>query len=184
MFCPKCSQVLAADEVQFCSRCGIALAGLKEIVAGDRRTQTAEGKKQKAGARLQEADGSRQEAGNGRRKGIKQGAALMLISVLLIPAYILLAALFPANDRLVESAVSDTPFEKISQAILITVFLVGLVRAAYAWFFQKETLPELESPASPAELPAATATPVSGFGAWRTVSGELIERDNLVNRES
>jgi hypothetical protein len=164
MFCPKCSQVLAADEVQFCSRCGIALAGLKEIVAGERPTQTAKGKKQKAEGRKQDSK---------RLRGIKQGAFLMLLSVILIPAYFLLAALFPANDRLVESAVSDTPFEKISQAVLLTLFLVGLLRAAYAWFFQKEARPELGGQAAPAELPAATAIPVSGFGAWQTNSGEL-----------
>jgi len=170
MFCPKCSQEIRdkrsevsgqrkttsnVERVQFCSRCGLALNGLNELVAGE---------------------GPKLTAGDRRRKGIKQGAFLMLLSVILIPAYFLLAALFPPNDRLVESAVSDTPFEKISQAILITIFLVGLVRAAYAWFFQKETLPEFESQASPAELPAATAIPVSGFGAWRTVSGELVER--------
>ena len=61
----------------------------------------------------------------------------ILVSVILIPAYILLAALFPANDRLVESAVSDTRFEKISQAVLFTIFMLGLVRLLYARLFQK-----------------------------------------------
>ena len=155
MFCPKCSQVLPANEVQFCSRCGLSLNGLNELVAGD---------------------GPKPAADDRRRKGIKQGAALMLLSVILLPAYFLLAALFPPNDRLVESAVSDTPFEKISQAVLLTMFLVGLVRAAYAWFFQKEKRPELEGQVAPAELPAATSIPGSGFGAWRNNSGELVDR--------
>jgi hypothetical protein len=175
MFCPKCSQEirgqrsevrgqgatdLGVEQVQFCSHCGLSLSKLSEFIAGS-RTQTAKHKKQDADSK--------------RRKGLKQGALLMLLSVILIPAYFLLAALFPPNDRLVESAVSDTPFEKISQAVLLTLFLLGLVRASYAWFFQKETRPELESQASPAALPAATATPVSGFGAWRTPSGELVD---------
>jgi hypothetical protein len=153
MFCPKCSQGLAANDVQFCSRCGLSLNGLNELMAGD---------------------GAKAAADDRRRKGLKQGAFLMLLSVILIPAYFLLAALFPPNDRMVESAVSDTPFEKISQAVLLTLFLLGLVRAAYAWFFQKETGPVVEGQAAPAELPAATAIPVSGFGAWQANSGELV----------
>jgi hypothetical protein len=167
MFCPKCSQEIRGQEsdvrgknkatsrvepVQFCSRCGLSLNGLSELVAGNSRKQNADSK---------------------RLRGVKQGAMLMLLTIILIPAYFLLAALFPPNDRLVESAVSDTPFEKISQAVLLTMFLVGLVRAAYAWFFQKEARPELEGQAAPAELPAATSIPVSGFGAWRANSGEL-----------
>src|SRR5687767_1274727 len=170
MFCPKCSQEIrtqqsdvrsqnktsSAEHVQFCSRCGLSLDGLSELVAG-----------------------RKPDAGSNRRRGIKQGAFLMLLSVILIPAYFLLAALFPPNDRLVESAVSDTPFEKISQAVLLTMFLVGLMRAAYAWFFQKETRPELEGQAAPAELPAAEAIPVSGFGAWRANSGELAEHKTV-----
>jgi len=176
MFCPNCSQEIigqrsgirgqskttsSSERVQFCSRCGLSLNGLNEFVAGN---------------------GPKPAAKNRRVKGLKQGAFLMLLSVILIPAYFLLAALFPPNDRLVESAVSDTPFEKISQAVLLTMFLVGLVRAAYAWFFQKEA--EIETQAPPAQLPPATAIPVSGFGAWRTVSGELVEHDRTVNRES
>ncbi len=172
MFCPKCSQEIraqksdvrgqdktsGAERVQFCSRCGLSLNGLSELVAGDGRKQDKDSK---------------------RLRGIKQGAFLMLLSVILIPAYFLLAALFPPNDRLVESAVSDTPFEKISQAVLLTMFLVGLLRAAYAWFFQKETRPQLEGQVAPAELPAATAIPVSGFGAWRANSGELVDHKTV-----
>lgn len=68
---------------------------------------------------------SAQDNSTARHKGMRQGAMLMLLSVILIPAYVLLAALFPANDRLVESAVSDTPFEKISQAILLLFPALG-----------------------------------------------------------
>ena len=177
MFCPKCSQEirgqksevrdqkatnLGAQRVQFCSHCGLSLNGLSEFVAGERPPQTAK------------AQGRKQDADSNRLRGIKQGAALMLLSVILIPAYFLLAALFPPNDRLVESAVSDTPFEKISQAVLVTIFLVGLVRVAYAWFFQKDAPPELAGKPTPAELPAGTSIPVSGFGAWQANSGELV----------
>ena len=173
MFCPKCSQEIrgqksdvkgqkqptsSAQAVQFCSRCGLSLHGLSEFLAGSDPTPTADER---------------------RRKGIKQGALLMLLSIILIPAYFLLAALFPPNDRLVESAVSDTPFDKISQAVLLTMFLIGLARLAYALFFQKEARPELAGQAAPAELPPATSIPVSGFGAWRANSGELVDQKTV-----
>ncbi|HKP38760.1 MAG TPA: hypothetical protein VJT71_18025 [Pyrinomonadaceae bacterium] len=115
-----------------------------------------------------------------RQKGIRQGIVLMALSVILIPAYFLLAALFPANDRLVESAVSDTPFEKISQAILLTLFLAGLARLLYARFFQTGETPQPdaaqldERSSLKYALPAAQATPVPGFGGWRVNTDELV----------
>jgi hypothetical protein len=118
-----------------------------------------------------------------RRKGVRQGVMLMLLSVILIPAYILLAPLFPANDRFVESSVSDTPFEKISQAILFTIFMFGLARVLYAYFFQQdarvgEREPEagqLGNPNANYALPPAQSIPVSGFGAWRADTGAAVQ---------
>ncbi len=107
----------------------------------------------------------------------------MTLSIILIPAYILLAALFPARDRLIESSVSDTPFEKISQAILITIFIAGLVRLLYARFFQQNSdreetqleVARLDGTSSTYALPATQTVPVSGFGAWRANTGEMVK---------
>lgn len=103
---------------------------------------------------------------------------LMLLSVILVPAYILLASLFPANDRLIESSVSDTPFEKISQALLLTIFLLGLARLLYARIFQSAAIDENHSPvhletSANYSLPSAPGTPVTGLGAWRQNTGEI-----------
>jgi hypothetical protein len=114
---------------------------------------------------------------------MRQGVKLMLLSVVLIPAYVLLAALFPANDVLVESHVSDTAFEKISQAILLTIFLSGLVRLLYAHFFeqgdkdnqQEEQTVRLHAQAAKYALPPVQSIPVSGFGAWRANTGEVTQ---------
>jgi len=115
---------------------------------------------------------------------------LILLSVILIPAYILLAALFPAQDQLVESSPSDTPFEKISQAILFTIFMCGLARALYARFFQpgasleasKPEVAQLDASSSNYALPPAQSIPVSDFGAWRANTGEMVPSANADER--
>ena len=172
MYCPKCSQPQVSDETRFCLRCGFRSKNLKEAVLAGGESQVS---RSKAG----EADLSP------RQKGVRQGAMVMLLSIILIPAYILLAALFPANDRLVESSVSDTPFEKISQAVLFTIFMLGLSRVLYAYLFQRgaslregedETeVAQLSGPASHYELPPAQSIPLSGFGSWRTNTGEIAQ---------
>lgn len=168
MFCPKCSQPQASDETRFCSRCGLALDDLKEMVSGG------------GGARAS-GPGAGGAGPLPRQKGVRQGAALMLLSVVLIPAYVLLAALFPAEDHLVESSPSDTPFEKISQAILFTVFMLGLARVLYARLFQQggstreAEAEQLKGSASNHGLPPAQSIPVSGFGSWRIDTGEMAQ---------
>jgi len=167
MYCPKCSQLQLSDELQFCSRCGLPLSDVKQILSPGK-------------SNLRQAENSADKL-SPRQKGIRQGAILMLLSVILVPAYILLAALFPAQDRLVESAVSDTPFEKISQAVLLTIFMVGLARMLYARIFQPVAIPvesdpeiaQLGSSSSTRALPPAQSIPVSGFGSWRANTGEV-----------
>ena len=179
MYCPKCSQPQASDEMQFCSRCGLPLNNMKEMILADGKPEV---RQSKAGEdRLSQ-----------RHRGIRQGAILMLLSVILIPAYILLAALFPAQDRLVESSVSDTPFEKISQAILFTIFMVGLARVAYSRFFQQgarleESEPEvarLDRSSSNYALPPAQSIPVSAFGTWRANTGEIVESPRVTEHST
>ena len=34
MYCPKCGQQQISDEMKFCSRCGLALSGLADWLAG------------------------------------------------------------------------------------------------------------------------------------------------------
>ena len=179
MYCPKCSQPQVSDETQFCSRCGLPLNNLKDMVLADGKTRVSRSK-------ASEADLSP------RQKGVRQGVMFMLLSLILIPAYVLLAALFPANDRLVESSVSDTPFEKISQAVLFTIFMLGLARVLYARLFQQGASlregegeiedAQLSGSASNYELPPAQSIPVSGFGSWRVDTGEIAQSQSARER--
>ena len=155
MHCPRCFQQQVSPETHFCSQCGLPL-----VASGSEKETKSEF--------------------SPRQKGMRQGVMLMMLSVILTPAYILLAALFPANDRLIESAVSDTPFEKISQALLFTIFMLGLARLVYARFFQsgwsdaENSIPgQLDSPRN-YSLPPVPGQPVSVLGTWRE-TGEIIK---------
>ncbi|HKR58576.1 MAG TPA: zinc ribbon domain-containing protein [Pyrinomonadaceae bacterium] len=162
MYCPRCNQPQISAETRFCSHCGLALvSGGAEHEAKHKKPELAP-----------------------RQRGMRQGAVLMMLSVILIPAYILLAALFPANDRLIESAVSDTPFEKISQAVLFTIFMLGLARLAYARFFQsgsadeQNSIPGQLNSSANYSLPPSAGPPVSGFGTWRE-TGEIVKPSKI-----
>lgn len=175
MYCPKCSQQQVSDQVQFCARCGLGLNAMKEMLSDGAQTK------------IKKPDVTEDKL-SPRQKGMRQGMMLMILSVILIPAYILIAALFPANDRLVESAVSDTPFEKISQAVLLTIFLLGLVRTLYARFFQTGAgamkdeeatgTAQLHNSHSYA-LPAAQTIPVQGFGSWQRNTAEIAHPQSI-----
>jgi hypothetical protein len=170
MNCPKCSHPQLARESNFCSQCGFPIESAKQPLMAASQTEAPETEKQK-------------DQLSPRQKGVRQGVKLMLLSIVLIPAYVLLAALFPANDVLVESHVSDTAFEKISEAVLLTIFLCGLVRILYARFFESSdndgTQEELTAQLHPAStryaLPPSQSIPVSGFGAWRGNTGEVVQ---------
>lgn len=142
MPCPNCGQQALANN-RFCSRCGSALDSIKNLHGDDPHKQR---------------DGL-----TAYQKGIRQGFQLVLLSLILVPAYILLAALFPANDVLVESAPSDTVFEKVSQAVLATVFMLGLARIAYSYLFERsraEDPPDQINPGSGKLLFSSSATSI------------------------
>lgn len=165
MYCPKCSQ--PSDEAQFCSQCGFPMKGAKQLLVAENQTEAPE--KEKLEGQL-----------SPRQKGMRQGIKLMLLSIVLIPAYVLLAALFPANDVLVESHVSDTAFEKISEAILFTIFICGMARLLYAYFFERgsddnEQETSQLKVSSRYALPPSHSIPVSGFGAWLTGTGDVAQ---------
>jgi hypothetical protein len=96
--------------------------------------------------------------------------------------------MFPPNDVLVESSPSNTWFEQISWAIMTTLFLVGVVRIAYAFMFEnhfaeqkphfKDDLENVQKSFKSSEkhnaLPPSQAAPASNFGKWKTTD-ELFE---------
>ncbi len=161
MFCPNCSQENSNEAMQFCSKCGFNLKGVREIFE----------------------NGVEENEISNRQKGIRQGVKLILVSLILFPAFVLLSALFPPNDVLVESSPSSTWFEQIGWVVLWTTALSGVARILYAVVFEQNSVTAGEKTKQTTQIKTETAKnalppqrdiPVSDFGKWKT-TGDLYE---------
>src|SRR5713226_8593715 len=79
MFCPRCGQQQATDALLFCSRCGFPMEGIIHLLAH--------------GGMLPhyETPAEPQEV-SPRRKGVRQGAFLLLAGAVLVPMLAILNA--------------------------------------------------------------------------------------------
>lgn len=114
MYCPNCGQQQISDEMRFCSRCGLALSGLAEWLAGGRLPAKPREEAQ-APAAL-----------SPRRKGIRRAAKLMFFSGVLFPVF------------LVFSLAAD---EGGPMVVPVILFFVSLVLMLYARLFSDKTVP-------------------------------------------
>jgi hypothetical protein len=164
MFCPTCGQRQISEDTRFCSKCGFLLTGVAELIAN-------------GGALPQvfQPQQSNSKKDSPRRKGIKQGLFVFLLSFLVVPLIAILT--IAANVR--------EPFAVAIAAILLTVG--GLLRMAYALMFESNepyggaTLEEsalnaaqnfLGKNKSAAALPPQQSIPTSTYvpptaGNWR-----------------
>lgn len=77
MFCPNCGQQQISDEMRFCSRCGLALTGLAEWLAG---------------GRIQRVEQTQVAEPSPRRKHLRRSGKLMFFSGVLFPLFLALCA--------------------------------------------------------------------------------------------
>ncbi|HET9714453.1 MAG TPA: zinc ribbon domain-containing protein [Pyrinomonadaceae bacterium] len=144
MYCPNCGQQQVSDEMRFCSRCGLALSGLAEWLAGGHLAATPRDEAPAPGAL------------SPRRKGIRRAAKLMFFSGVLFPVF------------LVFSLAAD---EGGPMVIPIILFFVSLVLMLYARLFSDKTVPApalyqapqtstVGSASARGALPPAAANPI------------------------
>lgn len=154
MFCPRCGQQQVSDSLRFCSRCGFPLEGVMEILASGGTIP----------ARYVQPEGRQMSP---RRKGVRQGAMMMLSTLLVVPIISILSVFFLPHPEVV-----------IPIAALLC-FVGGLLRMFYALLLEESTpSPEsnqLQTYSAPSmgqlgpavrgtALPAAPANPP---WAWR-----------------
>jgi hypothetical protein len=159
MFCPQCGQQQAAGPVRFCSRCGFALDGVAEVMAhgGVLPVRYAE-------------DGKNELTP--KQKGIRQGAMLMLSTLLVVPVITIIT---------VQLRIAPQFFIPLAAFIC---FIGGLMRILYSALFEGDapradtTAPaptyvppaELTGARRPSFLPPPQSTPVSDWRGRRNTA--------------
>ena len=156
MYCPNCGQQQISEEMRFCSRCGLALSGLAEWLAGGRMP-------------VKRVDDEPVVASSPRRKGMRRAAKIMFFSAVLFPIFL---------------AISIGVEEGGPMVIPFFVFFVGLVLMLYARLFSAKTAPMLNQVAQTSalhadvarsSLPPAANIPMPGFGRQQVRTNELAQ---------
>ena len=161
MYCPNCGQQQVSNEMRFCSRCGLALSGLADWLAGGHVMA----------ARTYEAPvpPSGLLPLSPRRKNIRRSAKLMFFSGVLFPIFLIFALAAEHPGPLV------VPF---------IVFFPALAWMLYARIFsdpnpvikdQTTQTSRLASPPARAPLPPASTIPISDLRGSQVRTNELAQ---------
>lgn len=156
MYCPNCGQQQVSDEMRFCSRCGLALSGLAEWLAG-------------GALPIRHQDEVKSGGLSPRRKGMRRAAKLMFFSGVLFPIFL---------------AISIAVEEAGPLGIPFGLFFIALVMMLYARLFSDKTVPAINpaaqtsalgSNSTRASLPPAANMPMPGIGRQHVRTNELAQ---------
>jgi hypothetical protein len=163
MYCPKCNQQQASDEMRFCSRCGFPLTVVAYLLAHD-------------GALVLPGSYQKKKSRSSRSKIISESAYLTLVSWA-----VAFAATFLVNY--------GGPLEIAAKIAAVNFFLlgmVGLIRFIYGFFFVSDSgSPEDESlerlireQATRPALPPQQSLPISDYSP-RVNTREMAPRPSV-----
>lgn len=154
MHCPKCGQQQVSEETRFCSRCGLLLTGVAQVVSNN-------------GLLPELRVGVSGNRGSKRRRGLKLGLFIFLLSFLVVPILTVIAEGVGAGPEII-----------VITAVLLT--MGGLLRMVYALMFEEgapetgrgQAPPVFEAPEQRGALPPNQSVPASAFtspasGTWR-----------------
>jgi len=138
MFCPRCGQQQATDALRFCSRCGFPLEGALHLLAHGGMLP-----------HYQPVPGEKEISP--RRKGVKQGALLMLIGAVLVPILAVFTSFAPGRLGIM--------FEFFTILSGLFCFTGGPLRMLYAAIFEEGARTQFVTPSSyaPPVIPAPAA---------------------------
>ena len=112
MYCPQCGQQQVSDVTRFCSRCGFLLEGVAVVLAAG--GQVPMRYIQPGSTKL-----------SPRSKGIRQGAMLMLSTILVVPIVSIISVFIIGHPEIVVPITA------------ITLFVGGLLRILYALLMEE-----------------------------------------------
>ena len=156
MYCPRCGQQQATDSMRFCSRCGFPMEGAMVLLAHGGSLPN-----------YQPLPG--EKTISPRRRGVKQGALLMLIGAILVPVFGVMAGFAPGR--------LDNVFAFFAALTAIICFLGGPLRMLFAAIFEEGApVPRFVAPSSyapqmisppPARVSALPPAAVNPTASWR-----------------
>jgi hypothetical protein len=113
MYCPQCGQEQVSPETRFCSRCGFLLTAIAGVM-------------ESGGLIPQNALVANTSGASPRKKGLKQGLFIFLLTFLIVPIV-----------AIISKTLNITPaFVAITSIVL---FVGGLLRMAYALMFESNS---------------------------------------------
>jgi len=155
MFCPQCGQQQVTGVVRFCSRCGFPMDGVIQLLGSGGMVPAYRTSDEPVPV-------------SPRRKGVKQGAMLLLAGVVLVPILGMLASF------------SSATFPQILAGLAaIICFIGGPIRMLYAALFEEGAPSPIRQYGPPipmhapqqftphAQAPALPPQPARSPGAWR-----------------
>ena len=154
MYCPQCGQQQVSDITRFCSRCGFPLDGVATVLATGGAVPT------------RYVQGGYKEL-SPRTKGVRQGALLMLSTLLLVPLVAIIGV-----------GVLDLSGYIVGITAVVCL-LGGLLRILYALLMEEpvapansESMAAFPQPAAPqfgrtGQSPALPPASVNAAPAWR-----------------
>lgn len=154
MYCPNCGQQQVSEEMRFCSRCGLALSGLAEWLAG--------------GVPVQRANDALVAPPSPRRKGMRRAAKFMFFTFASFPVFLAISFLID------EGAVLIVP---------MIAFFVSLVMLLYARLFGEKLSPVNNQPQTSAvgafsprgSLSPPVTAAIPNIGRQRVRTNELAQ---------
>lgn len=168
MYCPQCGQQQVSDVTRFCSRCGFLLDGVTAVLASGGQVPIRH--VQSGNTKL-----------SPRSKGVRQGALMMLSTLLLVP----LMAIITVNF--------DIAPELFVPATAILFFVGGLLRILYALMMEDANpqtevnqtaaygpagIPQVDTSARNFALPPASENPAAGWRP-RTNTAEIYQPPSI-----
>lgn len=168
MFCPNCGQRQISNEARFCPACGFPLEFVGELLTTGGRPQWRP--PQSGPVEL-----------TPRQKGIRQGAMVMLLTLLVVPLLAIFGvALLGFPGEIVALAAVGLPvggFLRIIYAILFESNLPALPAAPQPAYTPPTTIPNyLGTPPQSHTLPPRQGTPIpTPARPQRYNTGELVE---------
>jgi hypothetical protein len=167
MYCPQCGQQQVSEVTRFCSRCGFPLEGVTAVLASGGQVPL----------RYVQPGSTKLSP---RSKGVRQGALLMVSTLLLVP----LVAIITVNFL--------EPLEFLIAVTAIFCFIGGLLRILYALMMEDAYpqndlsqvtgyaagISQVDTSARNVALPPAPANPAAGWRA-RSNTAEIYQPPSI-----